>query len=573
MRKVVVIIQARMGSTRLPGKALLPVEERPVLEWVIKRVHKAKLIDQVMVATTIRSIDKPIAELCRRAGIVCFRGSEQNVLQRFYLAAKQQRADIVVRITADCPLIDPTVIDLVIGRHFENGNDYTASNVGKTFPRGMDIEVVNFSSLATAYKLATAFHHQEHVTSFIYHNPKLFKIENVNASKKDSSPYLRLCVDEPADLELVRRICAYFRPRTDFSLSEIISLIKHHPAIARINRRIKQKTMARRFVFRVDGNSRLGLGHISRSISLANELAKQGDILFVYRNDPIVGRMLKANHFKAHSLKKSRAWEFSIYSGDDVLITDSPLIDSGYLKQAKERVGLLVSIYYGGKKVFYPSDIVINPNLSQPKISISKQTKYYSGGKYAIIGGNYRRIARKIKREIKNILICFGGSDPSDITLRMVKILKSPEFGKFKKILVAGPGYKNYSHLAKATHALQNSVLKSAVPDMSGLLKDADLAVLSGGVLMHEAAASGVPAIIISHNAEQNLEAKAFNKYGIACNLGVHNNVFDRQITKALDNLIFDAQIRRRMAANARRIDTNGAKRIASIIEQGAAVR
>lgn len=242
-KKVVAIIQARMGSERLPGKVLLPVNGKSVLERVVSRVERASSINLTVVATSDKAREMPIVDLCKKLGVVCFRGSENNVLQRFYLAAKQYEADVIVRITADCPLIDAAIIDEIVDIHFKNNNDYTANDAGLSYPRGMDVEVMNYASLAKAYGCATTVQEKEHVTCYIYNNLDLFKVVVISAPNHLAKSKLRLCVDEEKDLILVRRLYEYFAPAEYFSFGEILGFLEKHPEISRLNEDVKQKAI------------------------------------------------------------------------------------------------------------------------------------------------------------------------------------------------------------------------------------------------------------------------------------------------------------------------------------------
>ncbi len=242
MKKIVAIIQGRMGSRRLPGKIMLHIKKRPLLEWVILRVRQSKLIDEIIVATSDRSINNPVVNLCKKLNVRCFMGSENNVLKRFYYAAAGVNADIVIRITGDCPLIDAAIIDEMVKRHLKNNNQYTANNTTNSYPRGFDLEVINFETLKLMFKKARSKYHKEHVTTFIYDYPKRFKAEIIRAPEYLERPGLRLCVDEADDLVVVRKIYGHFFPRVYFSCKEIINFLDSNPKIARINRHVKQKT-------------------------------------------------------------------------------------------------------------------------------------------------------------------------------------------------------------------------------------------------------------------------------------------------------------------------------------------
>ena len=178
--KMVAIIQARMGSTRLPGKVLKEVARKPMLEHVINSLKQAKTLNEIMVATSVNERDRPIIELSKRLGVGCFAGSEEDVLDRFLEAAEQVRADVIVRVTSDCPLIDPNTVDKIVRCHLQSNVDYTrtlidASN-SKSFPRGLDTEVFSVKVLRRVHKLANKPYEREHVTIFIYERPELFRI-------------------------------------------------------------------------------------------------------------------------------------------------------------------------------------------------------------------------------------------------------------------------------------------------------------------------------------------------------------------------------------------------------------
>ena len=202
---IMAIIQARMGSTRLPGKVLADINGRPMLWHVVHRVQSAKSIDHVVVATSVNPADDPVAGYCLDNGYRYFRGSETDVLDRFYQAAKQFKAETVVRITADCPLMDPLVIDKVVKTFLEGDYDYVTNTLRYTFPDGIDVEVFSFPALKTAWQEAKSSLEREHVTPYL-RNSGRFRICNVENEVDLSNRYLRWTVDEPCDLEFVRAV-------------------------------------------------------------------------------------------------------------------------------------------------------------------------------------------------------------------------------------------------------------------------------------------------------------------------------------------------------------------------------
>lgn len=238
--KVVIIVQARMTSTRLPGKILKKVLGKSLLEYQIERLRRVKSADEIVIATTTNDTDIPIIDLCNILSVPYYRGPEEDVLARYYGAAQKYKASVVVRVTSDCPLIDPKVIDEVINFYLNNGYDYVSNTIKRTYPRGMDTEVFSSRVLEEAFLEATAVPDREHVTPFIYRNPYRYRLGNVEYSE-DQSVH-RWTVDTPEDFELVRNIITSLYPVNPvFSLEDCITLLKENPEWQKINGHVEQK--------------------------------------------------------------------------------------------------------------------------------------------------------------------------------------------------------------------------------------------------------------------------------------------------------------------------------------------
>ena len=235
---IMAIIQARMGSSRLPGKVLLDLAGRPVLWHAVSRVRKAHLVDMVLVATTDQPTDEPIRRFCAEQAVPCFAGSEQDVLDRFVQAARFAGAterDAIVRITADCPLVDPDVIDQVVAAYLKSGVDYASNINPPTFPDGLDVEVFRFSALLMAWREAKLVSEREHVTPYLRNHPNKFSAHNVTHDTDLSA--LRWTLDEPADYALLQRIVAELdRARPDFHLTDVLQVLAAHPEWQELNR-------------------------------------------------------------------------------------------------------------------------------------------------------------------------------------------------------------------------------------------------------------------------------------------------------------------------------------------------
>ena len=242
--KTAAIIQARTSSSRLPGKVLksLPYDsDISVLEQVIRRIKKTKFINEIIIATTQDVEDNQIVEIAEKEDVKCFRGSLNNVLERYYKAAKENNIDIIVRITSDCPCIDFKIIDSLISEHLKNKNDYTSNTLKRTFFHGADAEVFNFKTLETAFINAENDFEKEHVTPYIYKShPEKFKIQLLE-SKTDMSD-IRLTLDTQEDYALLCAVFDYLYENNNFFHSkEILNLFKIKPWLKLINKKIIQK--------------------------------------------------------------------------------------------------------------------------------------------------------------------------------------------------------------------------------------------------------------------------------------------------------------------------------------------
>lgn len=235
------IIQARMTSTRLPGKVLKTVLGKPLLQYQLERLARCQQIDTLVVATTTNATDDPVVALCQQLGVATFRGSENDVLERYFLAARAFQADWVIRMTADCPVIDPGVVDAVITQALQANPpcDYVSNTLERTFPRGLDTEVFSFRALAEAMQEACLPAEREHVTPFIYTRPERYRVGQYKQAL-DWSAY-RWTVDTPEDFELIRRMLEALMPvQPEFTLGDMVALLEQHSDWSALNADVEQ---------------------------------------------------------------------------------------------------------------------------------------------------------------------------------------------------------------------------------------------------------------------------------------------------------------------------------------------
>jgi spore coat polysaccharide biosynthesis protein SpsF len=239
--KTCAIVQARMGSSRLPGKVLMDLGGETVLARVINRMRRSVMVDEVVVATTQASADDAIISECERLAVSSFRGPEDNVLDRYYQAAQFCKAEVLVRITSDCPLIDPVLVDETISLFHERRADYASNTIVHTYPRGLDTEVFSRLALERVWAEAVKPYEREHVTPHFYEHPELFRIASARGGT-DYSCY-RWTLDTPEDLQLIRKIYQRFGNQDTFGWREAVALMEREPELADLNSHVLQKSL------------------------------------------------------------------------------------------------------------------------------------------------------------------------------------------------------------------------------------------------------------------------------------------------------------------------------------------
>ena len=242
MKNVSIIVEARMGSSRLTGKVMKKILNKPVLELLIDRLKQVKLVNKIIIATTKNQNDRKIVNLAKKKKVKFFCGSEDNVMQRVKNAAIKHKSKIIISITGDCPLIDPRIIDQAINLYKFNNVDYVSNCHVRSYPDGMDVQVYSLKTLKKSYKLTKSKLDREHVTLHIRKNPKLFKTIHFLSSNEEYWPDLGLTIDEEKDFVLIKKIYSRLKKRKKtFSLIEILKLLRANPKLLKINKNVKRK--------------------------------------------------------------------------------------------------------------------------------------------------------------------------------------------------------------------------------------------------------------------------------------------------------------------------------------------
>ncbi|NLT23684.1 MAG: NTP transferase domain-containing protein [Syntrophorhabdus sp.] len=240
--KRIAIIEARMKSSRLPGKVLKPILGRPMLEMLVERIKRSRCLDQVVIATTVSGSDDPIVELAEKLGVGCFRGSEEDVLDRVLSAAHEYNADVIVEITGDCPLIESKKIDDMLKAYHYLDHDFMANRLDGSYPPGLGLRIFRRQTLERVDSLTKDPVDREHVTLYVWEHPESFSIYHFQNNLDRRYWDIRLTVDNDEDFLLIERIFEELYPiEPDFGVYEIIDLLKAHPELLEINRHIQDK--------------------------------------------------------------------------------------------------------------------------------------------------------------------------------------------------------------------------------------------------------------------------------------------------------------------------------------------
>ena len=239
--KVFAIIEARMTSRRLPGKVLLQVMGKPMLELMIERLSKARTLDGIIIATTVNATDDPVVELAQQLGIRYHRGSEHDVLSRVIGAATEHDIDIIVEIPGDCPLIDPLYVDLCVNEYIKNEPDYVSSALSNSFPHGTEAQVFSTKTLQDVASRTNDPVDREHVSLYMYNNPHIYSIQSIVASEEVAKNEIHLTLDEQKDYELISTIFEHFYPENkEFTLIDILSYLDSTPGLLDINAHVNR---------------------------------------------------------------------------------------------------------------------------------------------------------------------------------------------------------------------------------------------------------------------------------------------------------------------------------------------
>lgn len=590
-KRVVAIIQARMSSSRLHGKILMDLAGKPLLWHVIDRLKRVKGLDAIVVATTTNTQDDSLVDYLQKMKVQYFRGSEDDVLNRFILTAQQFHADVIVRVCSDSPLIEPQEIDKMVSALLSGNADYVMAKPGLLCMHE-GFEVVTLTALQKQLKFSQEHYVKEHVTSYIREHPSPFKIAYFTPEKEYRRKGFRLSVDTMDDLRFMREIYGHlYREGTIVHLKDAISLLSKHPKIAALNKDVTQKGFRERTVkiaFRVDGGSSTGMGHIFRTMHLARTFqnrfhwavtfivkkSQQSKDIIEERGYPVISLNENLNVHKEASAVNRIARNHCF----DVIVFD-----------LKKRMG---SDYFGTVKQGTQTKIVLIDNISSsqdvdlivlPIAHIDKKMiphairkKCYFGLDYLIVSDSMLSSRKKkISPSVKNILITMGGSDPANITLLVMKYLsrhskENPAiYQQLALHVVIGPSFKSRDTVFRfiKDNEFPTFTTHKDVVDLAPLLSHSDICIVSFGITTYECLVVGVPTLIISHSKKNYKSSRIYDALQVSINEGYYREISYPLFKKAFTRLIDDACLRQKSFARAQTlIKSDGKLAIAKLI-------
>jgi len=579
--RVVVIAQARMGSSRLPGKVLAEASGRSLLEHLLRRLAASRMAQATVIATTTNATDDVLEREARRLGAGVFRGSEDDVLARYLGAAAASRADVIVRVTADCPLLDPHEVDRVISEYLSRLGrsdevDYASNQAGneRRIPRGLDVEVMSRAALERAGREAVATGDREHVTPYLYREPGRFRTLVSHYPGGDYSA-LRLTVDTPADLALVRAITAELGP--DASLPAIAELLAQRPELAALNAGVAQKSIAgddelrrariagRLLVGRADAGPSLGYGHVARLGALLEAWAAAG------------GSAVLAGAGLGGRLRQRFA--------ETIAIVDEPLAPGALLERFPQAAAVALDGYHFGPEteralrarkpllVFDDlgertpeGDLILNQNLGASADAYPDAPgKVLAGASYTLFR-NELRVARNRERSAgaRRVLCAFGGSDPLTLSGSVARRLLE-ELPDTRVAVVVGPAFSpaqraELQRLAGIHAALE---LVEDPPSMAEVFASASAAVLGAGSSAWDALCLGVPCVLVAVADNQRPVLAGAVQAGAALGVGVAGSGTPGLVLDAIARLLDDAALAAELSERGRRLfDGRGCFRV-----------
>jgi spore coat polysaccharide biosynthesis protein SpsF len=572
-QRIVAVIQARMGSTRLPGKVLRPIAGEPLLWHIVHRLKKSRLIEEIAVATSTNPLDDAIAEFGKAHGVRVIRGPEDDVLARFARAAELLDADIIVRVSSDAPFIDADFVDHLVTAMIEQGGDYVLLEDGAVTAhegvdpmtrRALDKLMMDAAGDPVA---------REHVTGYFKLHPDFVKIARAGAYPRLARASGRLTVDTPDDLAFVEAVHARLEAKAgEASLGDLLMLLEREPSLRQINAHVRQKEIAPQggiALIRCDGGGGYGFGHVKRMIVLARALRDRegiGAVFAVNGSEEALAPIRQAG-FRATLLAGPQASWSGLAAHPDICILDCR---DGPTREALAefvRDVPLTAVIDDASERRLAADFAYYPPVPQAE-GLDWQGSDCTvriGWEWALLGLPLAATRPRSFSPRPTLLVTMGGSDPTGMTLRAARALAGLD-PLFRARFVIGPGFEKREKTAQTIVALKsNFETIEGADSLTTEYASADLALAAFGVTAYELAAFGVPALYLCATPDHALSASAFELAGMGVSLGLAEQASGDVVAKAVWALLGDAERRREMrSAGLMTVDGNASARIAS---------
>jgi len=576
--RVVAVIQARMGSTRLPGKVLKPVAGKPLLWHIVHRLRHCVLVEDIAIATSTNPRDDAIVEWGAHEGVTVVRGPEDDVLARYARAAEALDADLIVRVSSDAPFIDAGFVDHLVASLIEQDGDYVLMEEGALCAhegvdpfsrRALDKLMMDAGSDPAA---------REHVTGYFKLHPDFVKIVRAAPYPALARKGGRLTIDTPDDLAFVEAVHARMAARAgEASLADLLLLLEREPELARINGHVKQKPITPTgglALIRCDGGGKFGYGHVKRMVSLARALRDRESIGAVFAVHGTVDALtpIRKAGFEAQLLScEDHLAELATRLKPQMLLLDC--------REGPGRAELdtlahdipVTAVIDDGTERRLAADFAYYPPVPQVKSLdwTGARTVPRIGWQWSLTGLNPHLTPARALAARPTLLVAMGGSDPQGLTLRAAQALTGID-PAWRVRFVIGTGMTDGAAIAGAVIALSDHYeTVEHADDLALEYAHADLGLCAFGVTAYEMAAFGVPALYLGLTADHCQSARAFDEAGMGQLLGLAAEIGAEEMARAVTALIQDAPRRRQMRKlSLSLIDGEGAARIAADLAQ-----
>ncbi len=500
--KVAAVIQARMSSTRLPGKVLYPVAGKPLLAHIIERLRRSRTVDVIAIATSDQVVDDPLVAFAREQIVELVRGPEDNVLQRYARAAEQLHADVIVRVTGDAPFVDSGTVDRLVETLLSEGAEYCTGEQGV---HSIHEGFCPFTRAALDRLLAEAADDPvaiEHVTAYFVAHPERFHIARIAIPPEHQFEGARMSVDTPADVRFIEELYRHLGvPAGEADMVDVVKLLKAHPELLAINAHVYQKKATDRtlkILVRCDGDARIGLGHVVRCLALADVLREAhgcGVSFAMMSGEPGMTLVREAGFpiLPLPSGQDEAAWLDALITElhPDILLLDVRSELSPKRVRSWREGGVLVATIDDPSERRCESDLAFYPPV--PQVYEHDWDGYtgelHVGWEWVVLRRDFAAAEPPSTHNPPRLLVTMGGSDPAGLTLQAIRELDELD-EPFETVVVLGPGFIHGTELdAFLAVAKRSYGIERKVCDMAALMRQADLALASFGVTAYELAA------------------------------------------------------------------------------------